>query len=134
GRAPGADRLPARQPRRSALALDAAAVPRGPAPPAQAQAHVLPRGAHSRGAARAAAQLVGARPVVPHRQAGLPVRDPADPEVGRPRGAGARALHAAPLGDGASTHTLCGKPLVVTGASRAIGLAPALRATSDGAT
>src|SRR5690606_18008578 len=133
GRAPGADRLPARQPRRSALAVDAAAVPRGPAPPAQAQAHVLPRGAHSRGAARAAAQLVGARPVVPHRQAGLPVRDPADPEVGRQRGAGAQALNAAPHRDGASMNTLSGKTLFITGASRGIGLAIALRAARDGA-
>ena len=90
-RQPGDHRLPARHPRRPALALDAAAGARGPAPPAQAQAHLLPAVADAGRTARAQAPFVAARGLVRHRQAGLPLRNAQAAEMGRQRRAGAEA-------------------------------------------
>ena len=81
----GDHRFPARDPRPSALALDAPAGARGPAPPAQAQAHVLPAGADAGRTAPAQAPLVAARRVVRDRQAGLSLRDAAVAALGRQR-------------------------------------------------
>src|SRR3546814_6891194 len=86
------DRLPAGRARQAALAMDAPAGARGPAPPAQAQAHLLPAVDHPGRAPHPQAHLVAARSLVRHRQAGVPLRHPADPEVGGQRGAGAEAL------------------------------------------
>ncbi|CAA9356880.1 MAG: hypothetical protein AVDCRST_MAG71-3106, partial [uncultured Lysobacter sp.] len=91
-RPPRPDRLPARHAGPAALALDAAARARGPAPPAQAQAHLLRPCADAGRTPGAQASLVGARGLVRHRQAGLPLRDAPHPQVGRQRRAGAEAL------------------------------------------
>src|SRR5690606_2481706 len=122
-RYPRHHRFPARGPRSSALALDAPARARGPAPPAQAQADVLPAVDHPGGAARAEAALLVARRLVRHRQAGLPVRDPAAAQVGRQRRPGPQALTPTMAGNPLehAMATLSGKTLFITGASRGIG-------------
>src|SRR5690606_11039180 len=99
-------------------------------------AHVLPRTPHPGGKARAQAPLLGARPVVPHRQAGVPIRHPADPEMGRQRRPGPKTLITATRPRAQEENrmtTLAGKTLFITGASRGIGRAIALRVARDGA-
>src|SRR5690606_3879524 len=144
----GDHRLPAGGARPPAFALDAAAGPGRPAAPAQAQAHLLPGGDHPGGAAAAHAPFLGAAGMVRHRQAGVPLRDPSPAQVGGQRGPGAEAVAAAcrwpvrpsryprvhPSIPGIPTMTtLSGKTLFITGASRGIGRAIALRAARDGA-
>src|SRR5207342_1241908 len=68
------------------------------------------------------AAFMAARGVVRHRQAGLSLHHPQAAEVGRQRRAGTKAMT-----------SLAGKTLLITGASRGIGLAIALRAARDGA-
>src|SRR5690606_9695733 len=121
-RPPGDRRFPARRRRAAPGALAAAARARGPAPPAQAQAHVLPGGAHAGGAPAAAAHVLVPRCLVRHRKAGVPGGDPPAAALARQRGQGAPAMTA-----------LAGKTVFITGASRGIGRAIALRLARDGA-
>ena len=82
----------------AALGLDPAAGARGPAPSAQAQANLLPQGAYAGRASPAQAPLLGARALVRDRQARLPLRHPAPPEVGGQRRPGPEALAAGSRG------------------------------------